>query len=165
MRKALFLDRDGVINIDKGYVWQVSDFEFTGWIFDLCRKYRDEGYMIIVVTNQAGIARQLFTEDDFHRITEWMVGQFSENGIRIEKVYYCPHHPDFNSACDCRKPNPGMLLTAAKEFQINMQESILIGDKESDIQAGINAGIKYCLYIQDLYPDMTQHSSILSEKS
>lgn len=152
MRKALFLDRDGVINVDRNYVYKVSDFEFIDGIFDLCRKYQEQGYLIFVVTNQAGIARNIFTEDDFRVLTDWMISQFREKGINIEKVYYCPHHPDFTGICNCRKPNPGLFLRAAREFDIDMSESVLIGDKESDILAGEKAGIKTLLYIQALYP-------------
>ena len=150
MRKALFLDRDGVINVDKNYVCTISDFEFTKGIFELCRNYQDEGYLIFVVTNQAGIARKIFSEDNFLELTGWMLKQFNEKGIEIAKVYYCPHHPDFTGTCNCRKPKPGLFLRAAKDFDIDMSESVLIGDKESDIRAGVNAGIKTCLYIQEL---------------
>jgi D-glycero-D-manno-heptose 1,7-bisphosphate phosphatase len=152
MRKALFLDRDGVINVDKNYVYKISDFEFTDGIFELCRKYQEGGYIIIVVTNQAGIARKIFSEDDFLILTEWMILQFKEKGINIKKVYYCPHHPDFTGECFCRKPNPGLLLRAQKEYDIDMSESVLIGDKQSDILAGEKAGIKTLLYMQALNP-------------
>lgn len=154
MRKALFLDRDGVINVDKNYVYKITDFEFTGGIFDLCRNYQDRGYLIFVVTNQAGIARKIFSEDDFRILTEWMISKFKEKGINIEKVYHCPHHPDFTGDCNCRKPNPGLFLRAEKEYNIDMSESVLIGDKESDILAGEKAGIKTLIYIQALYPQI-----------
>ena len=141
MRKALFLDRDGVINIDKGHVCQIEDFEFTPRIFDLCRKYQDEGYIIIVVTNQARIAKGICTENDFEKLTFWMVDQFKQNGITISKVYHCPHHPDITGPCNCRKPNPGMLLDAIKDFDLDISQCILIGDKETDLEAGRRAGI------------------------
>lgn len=142
MKKALFLDRDGVINIDKNYVHLIDDFEFIDGIFDLCKKYQDEGYLIIVITNQAGIARGYYTTDDFNKLTHWMTEQFLAKGILLSKVYFCPHHPDFDQDCNCRKPKPGMLLDAAKDFDLNLSQSILIGDKQSDIDAGSNAGIK-----------------------
>ena len=150
MKKALFLDRDGVINIEKNYVFRVEDFEFTPWIFELCKKYQNEGYLIFVITNQAGIARNIFTENDFFILTDWMIHQFKNQDITITKVFFCPHHPDFTGNCDCRKPNAGLIFQAAKEYDINLPDSILIGDKESDIQAGYNAGIKNCFFVKDL---------------
>jgi D-glycero-D-manno-heptose 1,7-bisphosphate phosphatase len=141
MKKALFIDRDGVINVDKVHVFRSQDFEFSRGIFDLCRGYSDKGYLIIVITNQAGIAKGLYSEDDFSELTSWMVKQFEEQGIKISKVYHCPHHPDFTGPCECRKPNPGMILRAIEDFDLDIRQCILIGDKESDLQAGRNAGI------------------------
>jgi len=141
MNKALFLDRDGVINKEKNYLYKKEDFEFIDGVFETCRTYSDKGFLIIVITNQAGIARGIYSEEDFDNLTRWMNKCFKENGITITKVYYCPHHPDFSEPCDCRKPNPGMLLSAKKMFNLDMKESILVGDKESDIEAGINAEI------------------------
>ncbi|MGZ3756172.1 MAG: D-glycero-beta-D-manno-heptose 1,7-bisphosphate 7-phosphatase [Mucilaginibacter sp.] len=149
MQKAIFLDRDGVINIEKNYVYRISDFEFIAGIFDLCRKYQKEGYLIVVITNQAGIARGYYTEADFFELTDWMLAEFTKQGISISKVYFCPHHPDFTGECDCRKPNPGMILQAAKEFNIDLSASVLIGDKDSDLQAGKNAGIGTLIKIDD----------------
>jgi len=141
MNKALFLDRDGVINIDKVHLSRIEDFEFSPGIFDLCRKYSDNGFKIFVITNQAGIAKGLYSTEDFLRLTEWMTGEFKKNGITISKVYFCPHHPDITGSCDCRKPKPGMILKAKEEFDLDLSESVLIGDMESDLQAGRNAGI------------------------
>jgi D-glycero-D-manno-heptose 1,7-bisphosphate phosphatase len=141
MNKALFIDRDGVINVDKVHVFRKDDFEFTNGIFELCRKYGKKGYLIIVITNQAGIAKGLYTEDDFEKLTAWMTAQFNERGIIISKVYHCPHHPDITGKCECRKPAPGMILQAVKDFDLNIYECVLIGDKESDLEAGRNAGI------------------------
>ena len=141
MNKALFIDRDGVINVDKIHVYLPEDFEFSKGIFDLCRKYSDSGYIIIVITNQAGIAKGIYTETDFIKLTEWMITQFRDNGILISKVYYCPHHPDITGPCRCRKPEPGMILKAIKEFDLDIKECVLIGDMETDLAAGRNAGI------------------------
>lgn len=135
------MDRDGVINVDKSYVYKVEDIEFIDGIFDLCQAYQNKDYDIIIVTNQAGIARGYYTEDDFIKLMDWMKKEFKKRGINILDVFYCPHHPDFTGECDCRKPKPGMILEAAKKHNIDLQNSILIGDKMSDIEAGKNAGI------------------------
>ena len=141
MRKALFLDRDGVVNKEKNYIYKIKDFEFIDGIFETCRKFQNKGYLLIVITNQAGIARGIYTEEDFHILTEWMLERFFEEGLTIDAVYHCPHHPDYTGVCDCRKPSPGMLKEARKMFDIDMESSILVGDKESDIEAGIQAGV------------------------
>lgn len=139
--KALFLDRDGVINIEKDYVFRIKDFEFVPGIFDLCSKFQREGFKIFIITNQAGIARGYYTYQDFQNLTSWMINEFSHNGIQISKVYYCPHHPELSGPCSCRKPNPGMMFEASEEFNLDLSQSILIGDKISDIIAGKNAGL------------------------
>lgn len=141
MNKALFLDRDGVINVDKVHVFRKEDFEFTEGIFNLCSKYTESGFLILVITNQAGIAKGIYTEKDFEKLTRWMTRQFRKKGILISKVYHCPHHPDINGECECRKPNPGMILQAVRDFDLDLSVCELIGDKESDLQAGRNAGI------------------------
>ncbi len=141
MQKALFLDRDGVINVEVNYLHKIEDFIFIDGIFELCKYYQNLGFIIIVVTNQSGIARDYYTEDDFNVLTTWMIKEFNKHNIKIQKVYHCPHHPDFGLKCNCRKPEPGMLLEAKKQFDIDMKRSILIGDKESDIEAAINAGL------------------------
>jgi D-glycero-D-manno-heptose 1,7-bisphosphate phosphatase len=141
MNKALFIDRDGVINVDKVHVFRKEEFEFTKGIFELCKKYSDKGYLILIITNQAGIAKGIYSEDDFLILTGWMTAQFSERGIKITKVYHCPHHPDFTGPCDCRKPEPGMILQGVKDFNLDIRQCMLIGDKESDLEAGRRAGI------------------------
>lgn len=141
MNRALFIDRDGVINVDKVHVFRKEEFEFTEGIFDLCSKYSEKGYLILVITNQAGIAKGIYGEDDFLKLTDWMTGQFAERGIMIAKVYHCPHHPDFTGTCACRKPEPGMILRAIEDFDLDISQCILIGDNESDLEAGRRAGI------------------------
>jgi len=141
MVKALFLDRDGVVNIEKDYLYEIEDFEFIEGIFSLCNYYQELGYIIIIVTNQSGIARKYYSEEDFNKLSTWMVTEFKKNNIEIKKVYFCPHHPDISGECFCRKPNPGMLLDASAEFDIDLKNSIIVGDKERDIEAGINAGL------------------------
>jgi D-glycero-D-manno-heptose 1,7-bisphosphate phosphatase len=140
--KALFLDRDGVINKEKNYLYKIEDFEFIDGVFETCRHFKGKGYLIIIITNQAGIARGKYTENDFTVLTDWMIKEFVEEDINISKVYHCPQHPEFSGQCECRKPKPKMILDAQKEFDINLSKSILVGDKNSDIGAGINAGIK-----------------------
>lgn len=147
--KALFLDRDGTINFEKNYVYRKEDFEFIPGIFDLIRKYRDAGFLIIITTNQSGIARGFYTGEDYQKLTDWMLAEFEKEGIKITKVYHCPHHPDYTGDCICRKPNPGMILRALHEFNINPGLSVLIGDKKSDILAGQNAGIRENHYIHE----------------
>lgn len=141
-RPALFLDRDGVVNVEKNYLHKVDDFEFIDGIFTLCKKYQDLGYLIVVVTNQSGIARGYYSEDDFRVLTEWMVDAFNKEGISIEDVYHCPHHPDISGACSCRKPEPGMLLEAAQKYNIDLKHSLLVGDSERDITAAHRAGVE-----------------------
>ncbi|WP_449246858.1 D-glycero-alpha-D-manno-heptose-1,7-bisphosphate 7-phosphatase [Desulfarculus baarsii] len=144
--KALFLDRDGVINIDIGYVFIPQDFVFIDGIFELCLAAVKKDYLLIVVTNQAGIGRGYYTEADFHHATKWMREAFAKNGIGISGVYFCPFHPEYGLGkykldAACRKPSPGMILQAALEHNINLQNSMLIGDKPSDIEAGKEAGV------------------------
>ena len=141
MKKVLFLDRDGVINKEKNYLYKIEDFEFINGVFETCKYFQNIGFSIIIITNQAGIARDKYNEDDFEKLTTWMLNEFKKQDIDILKVYHCPHHPDFTGECSCRKPNPGMILTAQKEFQIDLKNSILVGDKNTDIKAGLNAGV------------------------
>ena len=141
-KPALFLDRDGVINVEKNYLYKIEDFEFIEGIFELCHKYQKLGYLIIIVTNQSGIARGYYSEDDFSDLTRWMVDVFAREGISIADVYHCPHHPDISGPCSCRKPEPGMLLKAAKEHDIDMENSLLVGDSERDILAAHRAGVR-----------------------
>ncbi len=146
--KAIFLDRDGVINIDKQYVSQIEDFEFKEGIFDLLKYFRKLGYLLIIVTNQSGIGRGYYTQEDFETLTKWKLQQLRAEGIEIDKVYHCPHAPELD--CGCRKPNPGMLDAAQNEFGIDMGASWMIGDKKSDVDVGKNAGVyKTVLIAQD----------------
>lgn len=135
--KALFLDRDGVINVDKGYVYKEQDFEFCEGIFALCAFFLSKKYQIFVITNQSGIARKFYSEEDFEKLSLFMLENFDKKGVKISKIYHCPHLQD----CNCRKPKPGMLLQAQKEFNIDLKHSVFIGDNLSDMQAGKNAGV------------------------
>lgn len=148
--KALFLDRDGTVNVEKNYVFRKEDVEFIPGIFELTRAYQKEGFLIFIITNQSGIARGYYSEEDFEKLTYWMNEQFRKEGIKITAVYHCPHLPEITGECDCRKPKPGMIFKAIREFNIDPVKSVLIGDKKSDILAGENAGIGKNLYIQEL---------------
>lgn len=142
MNKALFLDRDGVINVEVNYLYKIEDFIFIDGIFELCTKYQNEGYFIFVVTNQSGIARGFYTQEDFDVLTSWMIEEFLKRGVTINKVYFCPHHPEISGECNCRKPKAGMIFEAKQEFDIDLENSILVGDKERDIEAATLSGIK-----------------------
>jgi D-glycero-D-manno-heptose 1,7-bisphosphate phosphatase len=147
--KALFIDRDGTINIEKHYVYKKEDFVFMPGIFDLLKHFTDNGYLLFIITNQSGIARGFYSEEDYTKLTDWMLNEFELKGIKITKVYHCPHHPDITGPCNCRKPKPGMILQAIEEFNINPSASVLIGDKKSDILAGENAGLGESHYINE----------------
>lgn len=136
------MDRDGVVNVDTDYLYRKEEFEFIDGIFELCTAYQAKGYLIVIVTNQSGIARGRYSEADFAHLSAWMVGEFGKRGIKIAGVYHCPHHPDVTGRCSCRKPEPGMLLQAAQEFGIDLEHSLMIGDKERDIAAAHRAGVK-----------------------
>jgi len=136
---VVFLDRDGVINKEVGYLHKVEDFEFINGVFDTCLNFQSSGYQIIIVTNQSGIARGYYGEKEFHQVNNWMLEQFQSHGIEILDVFFCPHSPD--SDCNCRKPKPGMFNQAKNKYGIDMENSWMIGDKEADIQAANSAGI------------------------
>jgi len=144
-RKTLFLDRDGVININHGYVYRQQDFEFIDGIFSLCRQAQKTGYQIIIVTNQSGIARKYYSQDQFKQLSKWVEHQFWAQGIIIKQTLHCPHHPKFNQACVCRKPKTGMIFKAQKRFKANLSQSIMIGDSLSDMHCARRAGIKKCV--------------------
>lgn len=146
MRRALFLDRDGIINIDHGYVGRVQDFDEMPGIVDLMRAAADARYAIIVVTNQSGIARGYFDIEAYKALEQHIRHHFAAQGIELTDVYYCPHHPEgivaeFAITCSCRKPAPGLILQAAREHEIDLSQSILVGDKSSDIDAAVAAGV------------------------
>lgn len=144
--RALFLDRDGVINVDHHYVHRVEDFEFLPGIFELCAVARDAGLQLVVVTNQAGIGRGLYGEAEFQALTQWMCGRFRAQGIDIARVYHCPFHPtagigDYRRESFDRKPQPGMLLHARDELGLDLAASAFLGDQDTDMAAGRAAGV------------------------
>lgn len=179
--RALFLDRDGVINHDAGYTSSAENFQFIKGIFDLCRTAKRLGYLLIVVTNQAGIGRGYYSEQDFLTLTEWMRERFKAEGAPITDVFHCPYHPQhgvgqYKIDSFDRKPNPGMLLRAAEQHRLDMANSVMIGDKDSDMQAASRAkvGVR-CHYLAggagEIVSDVATHkihslregASLLSE--
>lgn len=148
LRRAAFLDRDGVINVDHGYVYRREDFEFLPGVLAACAQLHRLGFALVVVTNQAGIGRGLYAEDDFRRLTDWMRAEFAAAGAPLAGVYHCPHHPEaalgeYRRVCPCRKPAPGMLLAAIRDLSLDPSRSVLFGDKSSDIEAGVAAGVAH----------------------
>lgn len=144
--RALFLDRDGVVNVNHGYVHRPEETDWVPGIFELARAARAAGRVIVVVTNQAGIARGLYTPAQFLDYTRWIHETFASRGAPLLATYYCPHHPEAGQGrwrveCACRKPRPGMLRAAISDFSIDPAGSCLVGDKESDIQAARAAGV------------------------
>ena len=145
-KKAIFLDRDGVVNKEVNYLFKIEDFEFIDGIFDTCLYFQNLGYAIIIVTNQSGIARKYYTENDYQTVTKWMLRQFEDRGIEILNVFHCPHGPE--STCECRKPKPGMFLKAKDKHNTDMEKSWMIGDKEVDVIAANSAGINHTILVK-----------------
>jgi D-glycero-D-manno-heptose 1,7-bisphosphate phosphatase len=146
MRRAAFLDRDGVINVDHGYTWRPEDFAFVPGSLASCAQLHRMGFELVVVTNQSGIGRGLYTEADFARLADWMRSEFASAGAPLTGVYHCPHHPTdaegtYRRDCDCRKPAPGMLFTAARELDLDLSRSVLFGDRGSDLEAARSASV------------------------
>jgi len=144
--KTIFLDRDGVINKEVKYLYKINDFKFINGVFKTCLYFEKIGYRIIIVTNQSGISRGYYSETDYEILTNWMLGEFSKNGIDILDTIHCPHEKSNN--CDCRKPKPGMFLIAKNKHAIDMEKCWMIGDQESDIKAAYSAGIKNTILVR-----------------
>lgn len=144
MRRAVFLDRDGTINVEKEYLYRIEDFEFVPGAEDAVRRLNDAGFMVVVVTNQSGVARGYYTEEDVETLHRYVAARLDAYGARVDAWFYCPHHPDGRGSyalpCDCRKPLPGMLREAAKRYDIDFAGSYMIGDKLADVEAGLAAG-------------------------
>tara|TARA_B100001093_G_C26844659_1_gene1022182 strand:+ start:1095 stop:1649 length:555 start_codon:yes stop_codon:yes gene_type:complete len=160
-RKALFLDRDGVINKDLGHVHKIEDFIFNDGIFELAKHANYLNYLLIVITNQAGIGKGYYSEKDFINLNKWMIDEFKIRNIEISKVYFSPYHPEsiihkYKEDHISRKPKPGMIYQAKKEFNISLRDSILIGDKVSDIQAGMAASVGTNIFLVNKYYDHTE---------
>lgn len=143
---AIFLDRDGTMNVDHGYVHEIDNFQFIEGAIEAMQELKKMGYALVMVTNQSGIARGMFSEDTFMQLTEWMDWSLADRDVDLDGIYFCPHHPEatveeYRQQCDCRKPAPGMLLAAQKELNIDMAASYMVGDKIDDMLAGKAAGV------------------------
>ena len=152
-KSALFLERDGVINVDRGYVHRADQFEFVPAIFELARFAANElRWPLVVVSNQSGIGRGFFGEDSYQELTRWMCERFAAEGAPIARVYHCPYHPEHGVGAyrldhPWRKPKPGMIRQAAADLDLDLARSVLIGDRASDVEASAAAGIGFCILV------------------
>ena len=146
-KPAVFIDRDGTINVEKNYLHRYEDWEWTPGAIDAIKALNDAGYLVIVVTNQAGIARGMYGDDDVELLHKQVDQELASHGAHVDGYYYCPHHPDHGEIreCECRKPEPGMLFEAQRDHDIDMSLSYMIGDKLSDVEAGMAAQVKSIL--------------------
>ena len=153
-RRAVFLDRDGVLNQDRGYVSRPEDFEWLPGVMHALRALQRSGWCLVVVTNQSGIARGLYGPAEFENLTAWMHSELAQHGITLDAVYHCPHLPDaplavWRRQCDCHKPAPGMLRRAARDLKLDLSSCVMIGAEPADIAAGRAAGTAACIRIAD----------------
>lgn len=151
MKKVAFLDRDGVINKEVNYLHRIEDFDYTPNCIEGLLALKEQGYEFVVVTNQAGIAHGYYNQDDYQRLTDWYVTDLKRKGIELLEVIHCPHHPNgkveqYKQVCEFRKPAPGMILEVLNRYDVDTNRSIMVGDKESDLEAGRRAGI-YDLFL------------------
>lgn len=148
LRAAAFFDRDGTINVDFGHVYRCEDLQFIPGIPERIRAYNEKGVLVIVITNQAGIAKGIYREADMHRFHAYMNRRLeSDYGAHIDAFYFCPHHPDYTGPCECRKPNAGLILNAARDHRISLPDSVMYGDKESDRLAAEASGVGAFFYV------------------
>lgn len=164
-RKIAFLDRDGVINKEREYLYRVEDFELVPGAVAGMRDLMDQGFVLAVVTNQSGIGRGYYSVDDYQSLTSHLIATLAAAGVQIGAIEYCPHLPDakvdaYRKTCDCRKPAPGMLLTVAKRLQVDLQSSIVVGDKLSDVGAGRAAGVGRCFLVRSGHPLSVEAESL-----
>ncbi len=145
-QKAVFLDRDGVINIEKNYLYKIEDFEFVSGVFENLKYLQDQGFLLFIITNQSGIAREYYSLEDFDILTSWMKKEFAKENIKISQVELCPHIPE--NKCECRKPKTQMIKNIQKNYDIDLENSWLIGDKSSDILCAKNANIKNTIQVK-----------------
>ena len=161
-QKAIFLDRDGVINIEKDYLYKIEDFEFISGVIDAMKYLQDKGYLLFIITNQSGIARGYYTKDDFDTLTLWMHEVLKTHDISISQVEHCPHSP--TDACTCRKPLTGMIDNILANFDIDLENSWLIGDKSSDITCAKNANIKNTIQVRSGHKFSSSNADFVIEK-
>ncbi|HOK05277.1 MAG TPA: D-glycero-beta-D-manno-heptose 1,7-bisphosphate 7-phosphatase [Victivallales bacterium] len=147
MNKAVFLDRDNTIIFDKGYLSNPDEVKLISGVTPALKKLSEAGFLLIIVTNQSGIGRGYFSKEQMNLVNQKILQMLEKENIHIEKIYFCPHTPSEN--CECRKPKPGLILKAARELKIDISKSIMIGDKTSDLEAGIMAGCKYNIMINN----------------
>ncbi|WP_392552536.1 D-glycero-beta-D-manno-heptose 1,7-bisphosphate 7-phosphatase [Orbus wheelerorum] len=147
MKPAIFLDRDGTINIDYNYVHKIDDFHFIDGVIEAMAELKKMGFLLVITTNQSGIARKIFSQEQFDTLTQWMDWSLIDRGVEIDGVYYCPHDP-IDSDCECRKPKPGMIFTAQKDLDIDIANSYMVGDRVSDLVSGKNAGVKKTVLVR-----------------
>ena len=157
--KTIFLDRDGVINHEVNYLHKISDLKFIDGIFEACISFKKLGYQIIIISNQSGISRGYYSDEDYHKLTKWLVNKFKQNNVNLLDTFYCPHSP--KDQCNCRKPKPGMFLQAKKIHNIDMKKSWMIGDQETDIQAAMASGIKNTILVESGHLINKESSSAL----
>ncbi len=149
-KKAVFLDRDGVLNKELGdYVCRIEDFKVLEHNFEPLKELQDRGYLLIVATNQGGLAKGWYTEEQLAEMHQHLKDAYAQHGVNFTDIYYCPHHPNFTGACDCRKPQPGMLLKGIAQYNIDPALSYFIGDRERDVEAGTAAGVTGILINSD----------------
>jgi D-glycero-D-manno-heptose 1,7-bisphosphate phosphatase len=151
MRPAVFFDRDGVLNEDDGYAFEPSKIRWIKGAREAVRAVNQAGYLAFVVTNQSGVARGFYGEHQVRALHEWMAGQLADAGAHIDEFAYCPHHPEgtvaeYRQTCSCRKPQPGMITELAKRHSVDIRRSIMIGDKQSDLEAASAAGVTGYLF-------------------
>jgi D-glycero-D-manno-heptose 1,7-bisphosphate phosphatase len=165
--RALFLDRDGVLNEEVGYLHRTQEVRWVAGAFSLCRMAQELGYKLIVITNQSGIARGLYSEEDFHALMDWMKVHLARQGVHLDAVYFCPYHPqhglgEYRREHEDRKPGPGMLLRAAREHGLALDESVLVGDRCSDIEAARAAGVRQAFLLAGTEMELcTQRCSVV----
>lgn len=145
--KCVFFDRDGTLNVDKDYLYRIEDFQWVPEAVEALQYLKERGYVFFVVTNQSGIARGYYQEEDMHRLHAYMNEQLAKHGLKIEKFYFCPHHPKgpvkkYMVDCSCRKPKSGMLEQCFAQYDVDKEHSLLIGDKDRDLEAGEAVGIR-----------------------
>lgn len=166
MNKAIFLDRDGTLNIDHGYVHEIDQFQFIEGSIEALQALKKMGYLLVLVTNQSGIARGYFSEEQFLQLTEWFDWSLADRGVDFDGIYYCPHHPEgkgeYRQDCDCRKPKGGMLLQGIEELNIDPAQSFMVGDKVEDLQAGAAAKVRYKILVKTGKP-ITEEGEVFAD--